>query len=190
MEENLIVQRIYEILVSWGISPSFANDLDKIVAFALIIGVAYLANVICRHILLNLIVKLAQKTKATWDDIIFDPKVMVHLARIVVPILIYILIPIVFFDVPKTLCIIQRICQIAIVIFFISFVNALFIAIYQVYTSKEAYRNRPLKGLLQTFQVILFLVGGILVISIFINKSPLILFTGLGASAAVMMLIF
>ncbi|KAA6336457.1 Miniconductance mechanosensitive channel YbdG [termite gut metagenome] len=190
MEENLIVQRIYEILVSWGISPSFADNLDKIVAFALILGVAYLANVICHHIILKLIVKLTQKTKATWDDIIFDPKVMVHLARIVAPILIYILIPVIFSDVPKTLCIIQRICQIAIVISFICFVNALFVAIYQVYTGKEEYRNRPLKGLLQTFQVILFLVGGIFVISILINKSPLMLFTGLGASAAIMMLVF
>ncbi|KAA6338769.1 hypothetical protein EZS27_013244, partial [termite gut metagenome] len=71
MEENLIVQRIYEILVSWGIRPPFADNLDKIVAFALILGVAYLANVICHHILLKLIVKLAQKTKATWDDIVF-----------------------------------------------------------------------------------------------------------------------
>jgi len=47
-----------------------------------------------------------------------------------------------------------------------------------------------MKGLIQIFQVILFFVGGIIIVSVLINKSPTTLFAGLGASAAVLMLIF
>ena len=44
--------------------------------------------------------------------------------------------------------------------------------------------------MIQVFQVILFFIGGIIVISIIINKSPATLFAGLGASAAILMLVF
>ena len=51
------------------------------------------------------------------------------------------------------------------------------------------FRSRPMKGLIQIFQVILFFVGGIIIVSVLINKSPATLFAGLGASAAVYLLI-
>ena len=52
------------------------------------------------------------------------------------------------------------------------------------------FRSRPMKGLVQVFQVILFFVGGIIIVSVLINKSPATLFAGLGASAAILMLVF
>ena len=52
------------------------------------------------------------------------------------------------------------------------------------------FRSRPMKGLIQIFQVILFFVGGIILVSVLINKSPATLFAGLGASAAILMLVF
>ena len=51
-------------------------------------------------------------------------------------------------------------------------------------------RTRAMKGLVQIFQVILFFIGGIIIISVLINKSPNTLFAGLGASAAILMLVF
>ena len=50
--------------------------------------------------------------------------------------------------------------------------------------------SRPMKGLIQIFQVILFFIGGIIIVSVLINKSPTTLFAGLGASAAILMLVF
>lgn len=38
--------------------------------------------------------------------------------------------------------------------------------------------------------MILFFIGGIVVISVLIDKSPMVLLTGLGASAAILMLVF
>ena len=73
---------------------------------------------------------------------------------------------------------------------FLSFLSALLTAVYTVYSEKEQFRDRPLKGLLQTVQVILYFVGGIIVVSILIDRSPGVLLTGLGASAAVLMLVF
>ena len=186
-----IVQQINEGLQSLGFSQSLADQLDQFIAFLGVLLVAYLADSICRKILLKVVSRLVKQTKATWDDIVFDRKVMVHLSRMVAPILIYILLPLAFSDAGSaTLALIMRFCLIFIIIMFLSFLSALLTAVYTVYSEKEQFRDRPLKGLLQTVQVILYFVGGIIVVSILIDRSPGVLLTGLGASAAVLMLVF
>ena len=51
-------------------------------------------------------------------------------------------------------------------------------------------RDRPLKGLLQTLQVSLWSIGIIVVVAELLGKSPFSLLAGLGASAAILMLVF
>jgi miniconductance mechanosensitive channel len=70
------------------------------------------------------------------------------------------------------------------------FVNTFLNGLYTIYSDRDASRNRPLKGLLQTGQVIAFCISIIIIVSLLINRSPAVLLTGLGASAAVLMLVF
>lgn len=186
-----ILRNIDEVLVSWGITPALADKLDMFIAFAIILALAFLADVVCRNILLKVVAHLVKKTKATWDDIVFDHKVLIHLSRMVAPVIIYIFVPVAFAETgSSTLAFIQRFCLIYIIITFLSFINSFLKAVYSVYSEKEHLRDRPLKGMLQTVQVILWFVGAIIVVSILINKSPVSLLAGLGASAAILMLVF
>lgn len=68
--------------------------------------------------------------------------------------------------------------------------NCLLLSFLEVYSKSEKSRYHPLKGLVQAMQVILFFIGGIITTATLIDKSPTALLTGLGASAAVLMLIF
>lgn len=68
--------------------------------------------------------------------------------------------------------------------------NALLLIFLDLYSTTEKHRIHPLKGLVQAMQVMLFFIGGILIVAILIDKSPTVLLTGLGASAAVLMLVF
>ena len=68
--------------------------------------------------------------------------------------------------------------------------NSVLLALMDIYGRSEKSRNHPLKALFQGLQVALFFIGGIVVVAILIGKSPTVLLTGLGASAAVLMLIF
>lgn len=68
--------------------------------------------------------------------------------------------------------------------------NSLLTAFLEIYSKSEKNRNHPLKALVQGMQVVLFFVGGIVIVGVLIDKSPTALLTGLGASAAVLMLIF
>lgn len=68
--------------------------------------------------------------------------------------------------------------------------NSLLSAFMEVYGKSEKSRNHPLKVFIQALQVILMFVGGIIITATLIDKSPTTLLTGLGASAAILMLIF
>ena len=189
---NAVTQEVNRTLVSAGVDEVWADKIDNLIVLLFIIGIALLANLICRKIILRVVAKLVKQTKATWDDIVFNHKVMVNVSRMVAPILIYIAIPIAFPEHADSdlLDFLRRLCLIYIIAVFLRFISALFTAVYQVYSEREQYRDKPLKGLLQTAQVILFFIGAIIIISILINQSPMVLLTGLGASAAILMLVF
>lgn len=107
-------------------------------------------------------------------------------------ILIYILLPFAFSaeETPKILIVLQKLCQIYIIAVSLRFINASLNLIHEIYNKKDSFKNKPLKGFIQILQVTVFFIGVILIISILINKSPVSLLAGLGASAAILMLVF
>ena len=111
----------------------------------------------------------------------FFKKLLRYIIYILPGIVVYYLLPYLEAIEGKTLLTItQRLC-IAYMIGCILFaINSLLLAI----------RSRAMKGLVQVFQVLLFFIGGIIIVSVLINKSPATLFAGLGASAAILMLVF
>ena len=111
----------------------------------------------------------------------FFKKLLRYIIYILPGIVVYYLLPYLEVIEGKTLLTItQRLC-IAYMIGCILFaINSLLLAI----------RSRAMKGLVQVFQVLLFFIGGIIIVSVLINKSPATLFAGLGASAAILMLVF
>ena len=190
LSDYRIVENINEYLVTLGTGQSLADSLDQFIAVGLLLLLAFSANFICRTVLLHVVTKLVKNTKVTWDDVLFDKKVLVNLSRMVAPVLIYVLLPVVFPREPDVVSFLQRLCMIYIIATFLRFINVFLLAIYHVYSEKEQFKDRPLKGLLQTAQVTLFFIGGIAIVSILMNKSPAVLLTGLGASAAILMLVF
>ena len=66
-----------------GVDEAMADKIDNFIILLFIIGIALLANLICRKIILRTVAKLVRQTKATWDDIVFNDKVMVNISRMV-----------------------------------------------------------------------------------------------------------
>lgn len=58
-----------------------------------------------------------------------------------------------------------------------------------LYNKNPANRLRPIKGYIQVVKIVLFLITAILCVSALVDKSPIILLSGLGAMAAVLMLV-
>jgi len=59
-----------------------------------------------------------------------------------------------------------------------------------LYERRPEAAERPIKGYIQLAKILLYMIAAVLIIAILLDRSPLILLSGLGAMAAVLMLIF
>lgn len=183
---------INKLLINWGIISDEANEVNNTIILLFIILITVLIDYTCRYIFLGLFKRLAKKTRNQWDDLIVERKIINKLMHIIPAVLVYILLPIAFppEETPVILAVLQMICKIYIIAVSLRFISASLNVVHEIYNRKESLRNKPLKGFIQLMQVAVFFVGFILIISTLIGKSPTTLFAGLGASAAILMLVF
>ena len=180
-----------EFLLSIGMSQVWVDRLDRIIIVLVIVGVAFVVEAIIRAIVLQAMNSIGKRIKSnTWREILVNKKIFGVLLRIIAPILILSMMSMYFTEKAPLLTIIYRICNAYIIYVVMRMISFVLAAIYDIYTLKEEFKDRPLKGLLQTGQTIVYFIGGIVIISVLIGKEASDLFIGLGASAAVLMLIF
>ena len=186
-----LLTRWADALLAWlGLTSALNNGWDRWVAFALVVLSVVLLDFLCRTVLVRGIRRIVMRTKATWDDELFSSAVLSRLCNIVSAIVLVIVLPVVFDEQSEARTIVTRLIQVYIVVTVFRFINALLYAAFNIVSARPAWQNKPINGLRQTGQGIAALICGILIVSILIGKSPAILLTGLGASAAVIMLVF
>ena len=181
------------VLLQTGLSSELSSTFNRWIILLIIILFALLVDTAIRIGVSRLLQKIVSRTKATWDDYIFDKKVIKRLCNFITPTIIYILLPIAFSSAEGNdgmYTILKRGVEIYMVIACIGFINTLLKVCFEIAEQHPAWQGKPIKGLMQTAQGIVIGIGLILVVSILIDKSPTLLLTGLGASAAVLMLIF
>ena len=178
------------ILIGWGVDPKIANTFDEMIIAALLVILAIGLDYLCQAIFVGSMKKLAQHTLYQWDSLLLKRKVVHHLVHTIPGILVYALLPLAFIRGKGLLLLSQKICAVYIVFALLLAINGFILVFLDMYNMRQVNKNRPIKGFMQVLQVLLFFIGGIVIIAILIGKSPASLFAGLGASAAILMLVF
>lgn len=185
---------VERLLMMTSLSHATIDKLERWVILLIIILFALVVDVVIRIGVARVLQQIVSRTKATWDDHIFNKNVIKRLCNFVTPTIIYILLPIAFSSTDGSNdgmhLILERGVEVWMVVACIRFVNVLLKVLFDIAEQHPAWQGKPIKGLLQTGQGIVMGIGAILIVSILIDKSPTLLLTGLGASAAVLMLIF
>ena len=186
--------QVERLLMMTSLTHTTIDKLERWVILLIIILFALVVDAVIRIGVARVLQQIVSRTKATWDDHIFHKNVIKRLCNFVTPTIIYILLPIAFSSTDGSNdgmhLILERGVEVWMVIACIRFVNVLLKVLFDIAEQHPAWQGKPIKGLLQTGQGIVMGIGAILIVSILIDKSPTLLLTGLGASAAVLMLIF
>lgn len=185
--EQLVKQWVDALLVRLGFEPE--AGAEQWAAFLLMVLLALLFYLLCRLLLVRGMRHIVSRTRVKWDDVLFGDNVMDRLCQLSAVILLYSVTPAVLIG-PEAERLTMRLLEIVMVVAFFRLVNALICAAFQIVSNRPAWQNKPIKGLQQTGQGIVMMICAILIVSILLDKSPAFLLTGLGASAAVIMLIF
>lgn len=179
-----------EILIDWGVDPKLANMFDETIIAVLMIGVSIGLDYLCQAIFVGGMKHYTKRAPHQWNTLLMKRRVVHHLIHILPGVLVYFLLPLAFVRGKEILDFSQKICAVYIIAAILFTINGLLLVMLDVYNARDKQKNRPMKGFVQVLQVLLFFIGGIVIIAVLVNKSPMTLFAGLGASAAVLMLVF
>ncbi|MBE6182327.1 MAG: mechanosensitive ion channel [Rikenellaceae bacterium] len=182
-----------DVLLHWlGLTSETSAGWDRWVAFIIALLVVALFDFLCRLVVVRGGRQLVERTQVHlhWVNEIFSADVLRHSCHIVSAVVSSFVLPLIFEADSGARMVIDRLVDIFIVVALFRWVNALLFAIFYIAERRPAWQNKPIKGLRQTGQGMALLICVVLIISILMDKSPAILLTGLGASAAVLMLIF
>lgn len=179
-----------KLLIGWGVDPKIADTFDEIIIAVLLIAVAVGVDYLCQYIFVGSVRKLSEKSHYFWDTLLIKRKVVHNLVHAIPGIIVYALLPMAFIRGKELLLISQKVCAVYIVFVLLLAINGFLLVIMDIYNHREVNKNRSIKGFIQVFQVLAFFIGAIVIIAILMGKSPATLFAGLGASAAILMLVF
>lgn len=173
-----------------GVSEDILSWVYPLTAAFAVALFSLLCTALFRFVIMPMVQRVTEKTKAKWDDYLFHPRVMRAFRRIIPPVIWYVTLPYVFAEHSGLLSFSLKACNIYLVVVSLLFVSEFLHSLYEISAEHQKLRNRPLKGIYQMFNLLAFVVGCILIVSIVIDKSATAVLAGLGASAAVLMLIF
>ncbi len=187
---NDINKEISLLLQNIGVAKDDINWGTQLTILAAILIITYTCTKLFRHVIIPLIHKITAQTKAKWDDYLFNTEMMKAFSRMIPPIILYVLLPFAFGKSPQLLNFSLKVCLIYLDIVSILLIGTFLNSLYNISSEHEKLRNRPLKGIYQMIKLITITIGIIILISILMDQDPTSILAGLGASAAVLMLIF
>ncbi|KRW59289.1 mechanosensitive ion channel family protein [Pseudomonas sp. TTU2014-080ASC] len=165
-------------------------ELYTLTTLTLLLLAAWIGNFIVKRILVRGFYRALRSTPIGQDQLIYDSRVIARLANIVPALIItggINLIP----NLPKVVVTVtENVCSAFIVLSIALAISAVLTIINSLYDRRPNAHLKPIKGYVQVIKIVVFAIAAILMIASLIDRSPLILLSGLGAMAAVLMLIF
>ena len=183
----------YELMMwlqQMGAAEGLARWIIRIGVFLAILLIIYVFDRICRKTIIPMIRKLTAKTQSNWDDYLLSDKVLDNVCHLIPPVIFYALIPLAFSPESNLLHLLLKICHIYIVVIAMKLVCAVITSLYTISSEHEKLKNHSLKGFYQMLKLLVICIGAIVIIGELIGKNPITILAGLGAGAAVLMLVF
>ncbi|MFK4819318.1 mechanosensitive ion channel family protein [Ochrobactrum quorumnocens] len=151
---------------------------------------AFVANFLIKAILLKVLDRIVQRTPFGQDEELKKNGVIGHLANIVPALIISSGIAAVP-ELPQTaLTVISNVATAFIILTLAFTVSAVLSVVDTLYSRREESKDRPIKGYIQVSKLVIYIIAIVLIIATLLDRSPVILLSGVGAMAAVLILVF
>jgi miniconductance mechanosensitive channel len=186
----VLIDLIYRWLAARGMrGPGLALLADALGVLCLIAAM-WLVNWVAKRIITKVVRRVVLHTAATWDDVFLRCGVFTRLSHLA-PVLVLAAFKSRFFARQEAWLEVMRVVvNVYLVVIALLVIAALLDAIVALYYMRSGSGRIPLKGFIQGAQLVLFLSGGILILSLVLGRSPRYFLSGLGALTAVLLLVF
>ena len=150
------------------------------------VGAAAVAYLLVRYLAVPLLNRAVMRTRSEWDDLVAGRGVLNFLALLAPAVVLY--VGAAYY--PEFLGLGRRVILAFIFAVLILMVGRLLNAALDIYQLYPISQERPVKGYVQLAKLVVYLLGGIVVVCILLDRSPWGILGGLGAMTAVLLLVF
>ncbi len=173
-----------------GVETDSINAIHWICVILCIVLLFYISSFICQKIVIPISNRITRKTQAKWDELIFNNTTLKYACNLIVGIALTATLPMLTYEQSMLYGVATKVCYIYIIIVFVRLCCSILSSLYKISSQAKKTKNHTLQGVFQMLKIVVICIGIILVASIIIDKDPTKLLAGLGASAAVLMLVF
>ena len=185
---------IYEQLTYWmeqiGVSDEHMFFWFTFAAICGVLLAAFIIDRVCRRLIIPAIHKITSKTENVWDDHLLNDEVLGNACGLIPPIAAYILVTLILPEISDIYEFLLKLCWVYITGVTVKLICSVISALYTLSSEHEKLKTHSLKGFYQMIKLVVVCIGGIIIISTLIDKSPVAILTGLGAGTAILMLVF
>ncbi|HKK17858.1 MAG TPA: mechanosensitive ion channel domain-containing protein [Opitutales bacterium] len=186
----MTAQSVTQWLIDFGISAEFAQLGGWTFAILCLLVFALLANFLTKRFIAYVIHPALKRTSIEWDDLLIRHNVIVRLSHIVPAIVIQIFSPVLLGDGDRVSEIIGLVVNLYLVVIILFVADGALNFMRAVWEQGTLGKRFPAKSFVQAIKLVINLIGLIFILSALLGKSPLVLFSGLGAVTAILLLIF
>ena len=177
-------------LTEWSVTAEYNELLARIILGAVVVILSILSAYISKWIITSPLKKLASKSKVKWDDKLFERKLPNRVSKIVPAVIVYLMLP----EVLPQEMFAYKFCAKLSILYIVAEVmrtmSGVITFAYDITTSNDRFKDRSLKGIFQVIQLLMIFIGVLIMIAVMIDQSVGTLVAGLGASAAILTLVF
>lgn len=182
-----------DVTAYWQSSTAWLEQHPQLfmaVGLFVLLLLAWLSNAVVKRMLVHGLMRALRATPAGRDETLANSTVIARLAN-VIPALVLsagiVFVP----EVPEVLvAIIQNVANAFVILTVALAINGALTVVNTIYERRPDSHLKPIKGYIQIIKILIYAVTAILIIATLIDRSPVILLSGLGAMAAVLMLVF
>ncbi len=160
-----------------------------LIILAMLVVLAIIANYLAKRFILKMVEHFATRSRTEWDDVLVKRKFFRRLSYFAPALVIY-LMSSVLFENDKAILVTQRIAEIYMLFVAIFTIDSFLSSVVDIYHNYDSSGKFPVRIIAQVAKILLFTIIGIIILSTVIGQSPAFFIGGLGAMAAVLMLIF
>ena len=184
---KIFVEQILELS---GLTGNAVPIVRHILLVITAVILAWLAALFCRKLIVPLILKITNKIEVKWAQVLFNRKVLISACNIVPAIVVWQLLPMVFYQYPVVREVLARLTAIYITIMTVRTIVVFIDSFKKLEDERRSSMQQYFHSFCGVLKIILMFLAAIAVVSIIINKSPATLIAGLGATSAILMLVF
>ena len=161
-------------------------DLAPTISYAICVAIALIVFIILRKIIRDLLEKFYTKFTPNRAQALVKNKFFARLANLMLPVMLSIITT----DIGRHQLFWSRTIAALLIIIVVLLIDALIRSIGDIYSSYEVAKTVPLRGIFQVLEIAVFVLGGIVLISVFVDRNPAALLGGMGAMTAIIVIVF